>query len=160
MNSFSEFETESMGGCESFQFIPAKKVKSLALPVNSIITSAPVLATGFNMLNGLSLKDTLDFEEPSDKSSGGSDTFKTKITGFVPKLTPAMLDLFTEMSIVKYFVVILKDNNGYLRISGHPNAGLIFSFDQATTKTPAGTNGFKFTFSGNFCFPSPFYDPS
>ncbi len=150
---FPEFDNESMGGCSSFQFIPVKHTQSLANPVDCVIPSMPVPISGKSITNGLSIMDTLSFnEKPVDHDAGSF--FKTEISGFVPKLTPGYLALFNEMRRYRH-IVMPTDNNGCVHVCGTLTLGLKFSFERDTKETPAGGNGFQFKFYGEFIEPSP-----
>jgi len=153
MNNFPEFDNESMGGCESFRFIPCKHTQSEAIPTDSVVTSLPVPKAGKAILDGLAVMRTLSFVENEDTVNAG-DFYKTVIKGFVPKLDSAYLALFNEMRRYRH-IVICKDNNGVERVCGTIAHGMIFSFNQDTKDAPAGANGFSFQFSEQFTEPSP-----
>ena len=155
MKNFPEFETESMGGCESFQFIPCRDTKSIATPdISNEIKTAIEPETNKTILSGLAITDTLEFTEDTETKNAGI-VYKTKIAGIVPKLTSEYLSLFLEMTKKRHYI-ILKDNNANSRLVGYEN-GAIFSFKQKTDKSPAGTNGFSFEFNAESSKPTPFY---
>lgn len=153
ITSFIEFENESMGGCESFRFIPVNHTQSLADAVNSVTASLPVAKTGKSILTGLAVMDTLSFSEGQEETNAGP-FFKTLIKGFVPKLSVAYIALFNELKQGRH-IVIIKDNNGLERICGTITHGLKFTFDQDTKDAPSGANGISFKFYGDFTEPSP-----
>ena len=150
MISFPEFENESMGGCQSFRYIPVIHTQSIANAINSVITSLPVAKAGKSILNGLSVMDMLSFLETHEESNAGS-YHKTIIKGFVPKLTPAYIALFNELKRLRHHLIVA-DNNGYERIAYN----LKFQFNQDTKDNPAGANGTTFQFYGESIEPSPF----
>lgn len=154
ITNFAEFDNESMGGCESFRFIPVSHTQSLSDAVNSVINSLPVAIQDKAILTGLAVMDTLSFSENQEESNAGP-FFKTVIKGFVPKLSAAYIAMFSEMKQARH-IVIVKDNNGFERVCGNLLNGLKFSFDQDTKDAPAGANGITFKFYGEFTEPSPF----
>jgi hypothetical protein len=155
MKNFPEFDFESMGGLEKFQYIPFKDVNSLA-NINDLseLTTAISPLPGKAIFEGVSIMDTLEFDETQESSNAG-DFFKTKLVGMVPKLTSEYLTLFFEMSKTRH-IVLVKDNNGKIRCLGYEN-GIGFKFSQKIEKKPSGINGFSYEFSCQSEKPSPFY---
>jgi hypothetical protein len=152
--NFPEFDNESMGGCESFRFIPVNHTQSIANAVNSVINSEPVPNSGKNILTGLAVMDTLSFSETQEESGAGT-FYKTIIKGFVPKLSASYISLFSQIKQSRH-IVIIKDNNGCQRVCGNIQNGMKFNFDQDTKDAPSGSNGIVFKFYGEFTEPSPF----
>lgn len=153
ITDFIEFENESMGGCESFRFIPTDQTQSTN-DIGNCQAAAPTPKQNYSLLAGLSIMDTLVFSEVQDTANAGN-FWKTNIKGFVPKLTVEYLQLFTEMSNHTH-IVIPKDNNGKERVCGNIDNGMFFSFNQESKESPAGSNGYSFEFNGKFSNPSPF----
>jgi hypothetical protein len=149
MNNFPTFSAENMGGLvDKFKFSTHKNISFTV--TNNIISEEltfEYLATA--------IYDTLNFDEKQNSSAPG-ESWKTVITGFVPKLTAEYLQLFHEM-VKQRFVVKITDNNNSIRICGLPNKGMKFSFSQQSSETPQGLNGFKFQFEVELPTPSPFY---
>lgn len=157
MTSFpSIIEIENMGGnVFNFLFIQCSKVLFIPAVLNSKITTAITLKTGYSWLNGSAIQGSLDFEEKQTKSNHGN-TFNPILKGVMPKLTPEVLTLFEEMSI-ESFVIIVTDNNGNKHLLGNQFEGMKFSFDRNTMALPSGLNGHNFEFSAVRSKPSPFY---
>lgn len=155
MKNFIDFNMESMGGCESFLFAPKEDILLIPPAVDNVIAQEVQFPGSKAFYLGSSIMDTLSFsEEQQDGDPGAS--FKTEITGMVPKLTAEYLDLFNEMRRHR-FVVQVKDNNGQTRLCGNKESGMKFWFKQSTKSTPAGLNGFEFGFSLLSDKPAPFY---
>ncbi|HNW90987.1 MAG TPA: hypothetical protein PK664_06540 [Paludibacteraceae bacterium] len=155
MKSFINFNMETMGGCESFLFAPKEDILLIPAVVNNVIAQEIQFYGSNTFYFGAAIMDTLSFsEEQQDGDPGAS--FKTEITGMVPRLTAEYLDLFNEMRRHR-FVVLVKDNNGLSRLVGTKSTGMKFWFKQSTKTTPSGLNGFEFGFSLSSEKPAPFY---
>ena len=155
MKNFPEFETESMGGCEGFDFIPIDTIKNLAATSTSNeLTTAIELLDGNTIFEGLAILDSLEFTEPQENQKAGG-LYKTKVIGVVPKMTSEYLTLFNEMTKHRH-IVLATDSNGNIRVVGYEN-GARFKFDQATGKKASDMNGFSFEFTAESRKPSPFY---
>ncbi len=155
MEAFFDFEIESMGGNQTFLFAPTKTILSMPDVIDNSIISEISFLSGCGFLEGKYIPGTLDFSEKSVPSQGG-DYFSTVVSGMVPKLTKEYLNLFTQM-LKQRFMLNVVDNNGSKRIVGSIRAGAKFSFEQASSTTPAGASGFKFQFTLDSPVPSPFY---
>ena len=155
MNDFFEFENENMGGVQSFLFAPTKSILNIPKDINKVITSPIQFIPGSDFFKGLALRDSLSFEENKSDTLAG-DIYNTVLSGMVPKLTPIYLNLFSQM-VLKRYIILPTDNNGIKKLCGTIRAGMKFSFDQTTSTTPSGLNGFKFSFSLQYFKPSPFY---
>lgn len=155
MNSFSEFEMESMGGVVGFNFSPIENIVTIPEVINDCIGTPITFSGTFAFLTGIAIRDSLNFSE-KQKIADAGESFSTVITGMIPKLTKEYLYLFNEMKRHR-FVVLVIDNNGFLRLCGTKDAGMRFSFDQDSKNTPGQLNGFEFSFSLDHSLPSPFY---
>ena len=155
MNHFTQFDTESMGGAQTFKFSPIVNVSAIADPVASKVLLPVTFFGSAGWYNGLAMRDSLDFTETMDNVPAGPK-YKTVITGFVPKLTPDTQTLFEEMRRIKH-IVSLTDNNGNKMLSGHLRAGMTFTYSKASGRTPSGASGYQFTFSLEYSKPSRFY---
>lgn len=155
MKNFPEFETESMGGCEGFKFIPFVNANTLAKTTTTNELTTEIEPTEDNAIyEGLAVLDTLDFvEDQPDVKAGGM--YKTTVIGLVPKLTSEYITLFDEMKQHRHYVLVT-DNNGNIRVVGYEN-GATFKYKQVTGKNPATSNGFSFEFYSESRKPSPFY---
>ena len=155
MNTFPDFPTESMGGCESFLFTPKNYVNKIPKAANYVISSAIEMLPGYSLLGGIALRDTLQFKETEESTESGSK-YKTQITGMVPKLTPEYLALFEEMKQYRH-IVIISDNNQNKMICGKMRAGMKFTYSSDSSKSPSGVSGYQFSFDLEYTLPSSFY---
>jgi len=155
MKNFPEFDFESMGSIENFQYIPVDDVKNVVKPNSTLeITTAIELNDGKAIYTGNAIYDSLDFIEPAEIKNAGV-VYKTKVSGMIPKLTSEYLALFEEMTRRRHYVFV-KDANGSTRMVGYEN-GAQFLFSQKIEKNAAGLNGFLFEFTSESAKPSPFY---
>lgn len=155
MNSFSEFDMESMGGVVEFNFSPIENIAIIPDAVNDCICT-PITFTGANtFFQGKALRNSLNFSE-KQKITNAGESFVTEITGMVPKLTGSYLYLFNEMKRHR-FVLLVTDNNGSLRLCGTKEKGMRFSFDQDSKNSPGQLSGFQFSFTIETEKASPFY---
>jgi hypothetical protein len=155
MTNFFDFEMENMGGISSFLFTPVDNITSIADALNNVISEAVVFSGSNDWYTAMALQNSVSFTQDIEVSDAGI-AYKTKIAGYVPKLTKEYLALFNEMRR-SLFVVKITDNNGNTRLCGEIYNGLQFSFSQASSKSPAGSNGYEFVFEGTTAEPSPFY---
>ncbi|HNX08232.1 MAG TPA: hypothetical protein PKL96_11665 [Bacteroidales bacterium] len=155
MKNFIDFNMETMGGCESFLFAPKEDILLIPAVVDNVIAQEIQFLGANTFYLGAAIMDTLSFSEEQQDGDPGS-SFKTEITGLVPRLTAAYLDLFNEMRRHR-FVVLVKDNNGLSRLAGTKDAGMKFWFKQSTKTSPSGLNGFEFGFTLLSDKPAPFY---
>lgn len=155
MNSFFEFDMESMGGVVEFNFSPIENIAVIPDAVNDCI-STPITFSGANIFfQGKALRDSLNFSE-KQKITNAGENFITEVTGMVPKLTVPYLNIFNEMKRHR-FVLLVTDNNGLLRLCGTKEKGMRFSFDQDSKNRPGLLSGFQFSFTLESDKSSPFY---
>ncbi len=158
MNDFTSFQdTDNIGGCQSFQFIPVNQVVSIPDPIDFVIPTEPTLLSGATFFNGYSTAKTLLFDEKTQKNNAG-EYFLQKISGFYPKIRPSILKLFKEMKNHK-FIVLVHDNNNMLRMVGTLEQPLEFSYSLSTGTNPVQRNGITFEFTAENELPAPMYNP-
>lgn len=156
MNHFPEFDNQdNMGGNQRFLFIPITDIEILYLAVNQIVSTPPELKTDCSFFKGYASYKTLLFEEKQEQSAAGS-YFNQKLSGFYPKINPTAIALFSEMQN-QYFIVIVLDNNGQLRMVGNLEQPLKMRYSLSTGSNPATRNGVEYEFAGQSQFPAPFF---
>jgi hypothetical protein len=156
MNHFPTFENlTNLGGCQYFQFVPVEDVLLVPEHTDLVINSPIVLVGSKTFLNGFASSKTLSFEEKPEKRSSGN-CFLTKISGFYPKINPGALSLFEKM-VNRKFLILIRDNNYYLRLAGTLEHPLEFRYSLSTGADPAKRNGILFEFYGESLEPAPFY---
>lgn len=159
MNHFPAFATaDNLGGNKSFMFCPVGDIVSIPDPISNIVMTAATMATGKTFLNGYAAPKTLLFEENDQKNSAGT-YFIQKISGFYPKITSTILALFKEMQNDK-FILIVKDNNGYIRLVGSLEQPAQFRYKSSTASNIPSRNGISFGFEAQSIYPALFYNPT
>ena len=153
--SFPCPETDNIGGCNAFMFVDVDNV--LSIPPESIsgVENPIVLKEGTSFLNGYASHGSLEFSQKIRENNAGK-YFLTEITGFYPKLSKPMFDLFSKMSLLR-FIIIVTDNNGFTHRAGNLETPLEFNFDTSPGKNPSSRNGFKFSFTGRLTGTSPLF---
>lgn len=153
---FPEFDNETMGGNQSFKFIPVNDCASLPTALACVVDENPTPKYGKALLDGLAIIDTLTFLETLEQSAAGV-YYKTTIKGKVPQINSGYLALFAEMCTCRH-IIIIKDNNGFERMCGTLANGMKFTFNMEIKETPAGSAAIEFLFSSQSIQPSPFVE--
>jgi hypothetical protein len=126
-------------------FIPTSQVTAVGEATNSVVTS--ITFTGdwyacYSIQNKLTFKD-----EPSQTKSGVD--YPITLQGEVPVDKPEFLTLFQKM-VLDEFIVVLRDNNGRLKLLGTKENGVRFIYKTQAT-------GYVWEFKGKYDAPPPFY---
>lgn len=126
-------------------FIPTSQVTAVGEATNSVVTS--ITYTGdwyacYSIQNKLTFKD-----EPTQIKSGVE--YPITLQGEVPVDKPEFLTLFQKM-VLDEFILVLRDNNGRLKLLGTIENGLRFIYKTQGT-------GYVWEFKGKYDTPPPFY---
>lgn len=160
MNHLLFKKSSNLPGIECFFFVPATSVLRDPLPgydlkSDTLILKELPLKTGMAWYQATVSKHTLRYSGNSKLTASGRE-YKHTLSGVVAKVTAevaATLRQFNEQP----FVVIYLDRNGYLRLIGSKDYGLVFSFEEETGQGPGDRNQVSFQFSGYSKFPAYFY---
>jgi hypothetical protein len=100
--------------------------------------------------------DTLQLTEEKTQTSAGT-AYNITVTGVHPKTDAPDRE---QLAILEsgYWLVLLEDNNGALRLAGDKNTFLIFNNTKTTGQAIQNRNQLQFTFSGMQPFPCHFID--
>ncbi len=144
----------NLGGCNSFSFISANDVVTLAIDPAKNKVSTLVLSAGSAFNSGYASFATLTLEEKMEINASGR-SFLVKIKGFYPNLSENILALFTKLQSMA-FALKITDNNMNTKLVGTPETPLKFTFNVASGRSPSARSGYDFEFSGRLLKPSPF----
>lgn len=143
MNNFPDFDqTDNIGGCVSFQFIPFEDVASINI-IDSTKKSI-TLKAGKSWFTGYATQQTLKYTEKQKHTENGI-YYDKSIVGFVPKDTEDILELFSEMEN-QFFIIRYIDSNGQEKVAGTIDEPLKFTSDFDTGNDTSSRNGHFFTF--------------
>lgn len=133
-------------GHHVFYFQNANLVGSLVYENNVTVNE---ISPAISFYQGYASTNTLEFNhEPEDSPAG--IIYPVSLRGICPYYNLHNLALMEEMTSIKH-VVLLKDNNGMLKLIGRSGKmGLNFKYK------PAGA-GFEFEFYRTYDKPIPFY---
>ena len=118
--------SENLGGLQIFWFAPVSDILVIGNKINGLIQSV-TFNTGKNWLKCYCTAETMKYSEPKKVDEKG-EYFEAKLSGWIPKDTPELLEQFNEMDQFKY-VCIYKDNNGYYKLIGNLDEPLNFTTD-------------------------------
>lgn len=154
ITSFPNPTAPNFAGNASFQFAPYPGISLLPVIKNMAVTSAIQFQTGYQLLQGLSSLDKLNFDEQIGTDDNGAPV-AWQITGFYPGINPLVIKLFYEMTWFRH-IVLIKDQTNQLRLVGH-SAPLIFTYSYNSGSVPGDPKGYTFQFAGSAEKPAPFY---
>jgi hypothetical protein len=100
--------------------------------------------------------DTLQFTEEKTQTSAGT-AYAVTITGVHPKTDAPDRE---QLAILQsgYWLVLLEDNNGNMRLAGDKKSFLVFNSTATTGQAIQNRNQLQFTFSGMQPYPCHFID--
>ena len=141
-----EFDFENVGGLCEIYAVPkgcfrkvghdwAKGTRTAYLRNREQIIAIPMWAD-----------DTFQFVENKDESDGGT-YYDVLISGIIPKQEATNEHLVEELERGEW-VVLSRDNNGIIRLSGSDEVPLRFNSQKDTGVAFASRNGIGFTFTG------------
>lgn len=157
MINFPEMNSENMGGCSAFNFIPQYFAESIPLYTGNQLISQVVLKSGCSWLIGLALPQTLKFDENIESSEAG-DLYKYIVSGSYAGQASEIALLFDEMKNQPFILDIL-DNNNKRRLLGSMSNPLIFKFYYSSKDQPGSRPEYAFSFTYSTPKQAPFYNP-
>lgn len=138
-------QQENMGGIISFEFIPAREVLRVLSNGNPLAVTV-ILAVGKSWRKGYSTIETSALSGTGSQTPSGYLKEKT-FPGFFPKISPQHARLMEAMAREKFFLIKVKDANGFTRVLGTPENPAIFSFSESTGQSHSDRNGYTFSFA-------------
>ena len=136
----------NMPGLSYFNFVELQGIAAIADPVNSIISTNITLKSGYNWLRGDIVHTSGNFEAGMKITEAGPK-WDVEISGFYPKITPALEDKFYQMQNYRW-VVVPKDQNQYKRLLGSKFQGARFFVSEDTGNLGGDKiNGYRIGFA-------------
>lgn len=126
-------------------FIPISQIVDIGEAVNSVVTS--ITYTG-DWYACYSIQNKLIFKDEPEQTKSGVE-YPINLQGEVPVDKPEFLTLFQNM-VLDEFIVVLRDNNGRLKLLGTLENGLRFIYKTQGT-------GYVWEFKGKYDTPPPFF---
>ncbi|MDL5050639.1 hypothetical protein QQ054_32065 [Oscillatoria amoena NRMC-F 0135] len=148
MYSFPRISGEyNVTGYTAFFFLPKSAIADIGDRLDSIVSQINYSGSP-DWFAGYSVQQKLLFKDEPTASNAGIN-YPVSLSGTAPVDKPEFLTLFEEM-VHEEFIVLLKDNNGRVKLLGTLEKGLKFNY-----KTEGV--GYTFSFTGDYDFPPPFY---
>lgn len=145
-SNFPYITGDNLAGNQNFFFVSLQKVLSIPDVLHNIISGTIELKDAASWIEGYMTLETISYTEEKTEGDQGV-LYNPVFTGFCPKDTPEMADIFAQMSWDR-FLILYQDNNGYFKLIGDMEAGLTFDRKMTTDTKVAGSNGYTITFSG------------
>jgi len=130
--------SENFGGLNKLWFAPSTWISAISCKLNGV-TQSVTFITGKDWLLCYCTAETIKFTQEKISDDKG-EYFRTKLTGFIPKDTPEILAILSEMDQYKY-ICVYQDNNGNYKLLGNLDEPLNFSESLEIPETVAGSNG-------------------
>ncbi len=125
MEDFPVIIDENKPGVFRFWYAPVSYFYEIGDPVDHIINSI-IFNPGKDWFTGWSLPDEQDPDENPSITEHGN-LYKNLFKGTMPKDTPEIVDLFTEIKADRH-LLIYEDNNNYKKLMGTLDAPCRFDF--------------------------------
>lgn len=153
----------NVGGIQQFFFVESRQILRDPQPVTDVLDNALVvqqipLITGALWYQAIVTKHTLNFKEKAEQTKFGT-RYIQEFTGIASRQRPEMASIFTRFTQDKYCIVFL-DRNGYLRLIGGRDHGLLCTTESDSGTAPVDRNHISFMFKGVSGHPSYFYSGS
>jgi hypothetical protein len=137
---------DNLPGFYKIQYVPARLVVSIPASVNGNVEDVIVLADGAEWKEGEFIVTTANFGDRPESNIAG--TFRPiELSGVFPGSTPARTFNFYNMTVERYFIVLVFEMNGYVRIVGDKECPAEFAYSEAAglVGAPGGT-GYNLAF--------------
>jgi hypothetical protein len=137
---------DNLPGFYKIQYVPSRFVASFPEAVNGNVGGEIELAEGAEWKEGELIVNTASFGDRSESNIAG--TFRPiELGGVFPGSTPARTWNFHNMRLERYFIVLVFELNGYVRIVGNLECPAEFEFSEAAglVGAPGGT-GYNLAF--------------
>ncbi|PSR53896.1 hypothetical protein AHMF7605_10390 [Adhaeribacter arboris] len=99
---------------------------------------------------------TAGYSQPTKQDRRGT-IYPHEIKGFLPRETPELAETLFEMNTQRRYLVLHRDHNGFMRLSGGPEYGLKFESKFSTQDSPDGRNGSTVSLKAESLLPALFY---
>jgi hypothetical protein len=83
-------------------------------------------------------------------------SYQQQLRGVIAKATPELATILRQFDN-RRFVLLIRDNNGYYRMSGTKECPLRFSYETEPGASPSDRNQISFEFEGEQIRPAYFY---
>lgn len=153
--NFPKKKSYNPGGLRTFKFVPVSFILSYPAIIDGKINSALQLLPGKEWLTGYSTPYTLEYSENAKKSTQG-DYYDQSLSGFAPGDHEDLLDVIQSLND-QYFILLVEDARGQLRLVGGYGFPLAFTADFSSGSSRSDSKGFSFEFSGQSIFRAPIY---
>jgi hypothetical protein len=148
---------ENTSGLIDFIWAPIRDVVELPLGDILTINDDPTFVQGRDWRRGYSVLDELEFEE-QEKIEDIGPAVNYSFAGIIPKVEPAIVELFQNMQH-SYHIIKTLDANGIQRLVGTKERPLSFTWSLSHGKGRSRNHiEYRFTGSGtslSFIYPDP-----
>lgn len=153
----------NVGGIQQFFFVDSRQILKDPQPVSDVLDNTLVinqipLKSGAVWYQAIVTKHTLNFKEKSEHTKFGP-RYIQELTGISARQRPESASIFSRFTLEKFCIVFL-DRNGYLRLIGGRDHGLLCSTESDSGTDPVDRNHISFMFKGVAPHPSYFYSGS
>lgn len=157
MQNINRYDGDNNGGLVKFYFTAAEHVVRIPEPVAGKITTDIEMAPGTTWYAFYATRGSLQYREPGQADRAGT-RYRMELKGYIAKDTPELSAALADLAPPRKFVLLYRDQNGFLKLVGSPEYYLTFERELDTGTDPSNRNGFAFSFKGDNIAPAAFYE--
>ena len=140
------FDFENVGGLAECYAIPVESFKRIRVDYVRNLRDVEVVDRGSIVVIPMYADDTFQHKEVKQRADGG-DYWELDVEGVIPK-TCKSNDMLLETLERGRWLLLSRDNNGVVRLSGTPQIPLFCDTERSTGTSYAERNGTVFHFTG------------
>lgn len=149
----------NVAGLVSFFFVEARFLlrdprSYEALQGRSLVVEELPLSPDAVWYQGLVTRYTLDYNETYQTTRAG-EFWQQQVEGVIARQSPELQEVISTLNR-RRFVLVTRDNNGYLKLIGSKECPLTFGYRSQTGSNPRERNQISFRFGGDTRTPSLF----